>query len=146
MDSLTFDIPGRSITSCIFSATRTHVRNRYDMGCDGEGSRIQSLFYRSAESAQTVQVQYRVCAGQYHRYDHIGLRTVCAVELADQRFHCDITYEHDCGESSVDAYCAESGFDDFLFLVEYGYTRRVSLIEVTHSISRGSVHTWYIDL
>ena len=77
---------GRSLPPCITGLARAHVRNRHDVGCDVQGSRILQLLHRSAQGAEEVQIQHVLRLGRHRRNDCPCDRQLHSSGLANQGF------------------------------------------------------------
>src|SRR6202012_472301 len=61
---------GWAFASRFASFACPHVRDRHDMGCHIQGSRILQLLHRSSQGVEEVQVLHALLDHWYCRYDH----------------------------------------------------------------------------
>ena len=84
MDLHALHLPRWSLASRLASPARAHVRNRHDLGCHVQRSRILKLLHRGSQGAQEVQVQHVLCLCGYRGHDRSGDGAIHPSGLDDQ--------------------------------------------------------------
>lgn len=119
-------LPRRAVAARVVGPARSHVRDRHDVGGDGEGSRVFEFLHRGAESAEEVQMEHVVLARGHRRHDRFGDGGFRATGLAGEGFRGDFAH----GDGGVESHAApdrvEPGLDD-VFMVEEGGEEEVDL-------------------
>lgn len=112
---------GWSLPPRLTSSACPHVRNRYELGFDVQGSRVLQLLHRSAKGAQEVQVQHVLRLPRYCRHDSSRDCHLHSARLANQGFRRHPPHGHRYIKSHAIAHSIESCAHDIL-LVIYHHT------------------------